>query len=385
MAESEGAFAQIRLAGDRFTGGRLPVDALEEIQRYQSLVVEAARREWVSAHPDEEVPEDFTSSLKLVITKVEDGSAQVLLEREAPETDAYRGLFDDARDEVLRELSALLDTTEPITAAPLFEQKDFRALGSSLQPGDSIRISSVTPDGARATNSVAVTETQVVETFPGRVKESNRERSRRAKENLYLKEQTIAGRLVALNAERKTFALRSLHYGELNGAYTKDEFTADLKAVLNSSARAPVIRLRADLQFRDGVAWRIRGASDVELLEVDGQPWTRKLVELASLGPDWDGEFPGASMISFASLDAARELVLQLVQAGGDRPGIFPTEEGGISLEWANSASVASIEVSPDATSFEFFRLPAGETEGIHREGSTMTEALNFAREVSIK
>lgn len=386
MSDPERSFARIRLAGDRFTGGRLPVDALEEIQRYQSLVIEAAKREWQEAHPDEELPEDFAASLKLVITDVTNGSAQVLLEREVSQSDPYESLFYDARDEVSRELSALLDVTESITSAPLFERKDFRTLGSSLRPGDSLQLISYSRErDPKPQDSVAVSAEQIIEQFPKRVKESDRERRRRAKENLYLADQTVAGRLVALDADRKSFKLRSLHYGDLAGLYTDDDLTADLRAVLNTSAKAPVIRLRADVQFKNGEAWRIRNASNVELLEIDGQPWSRKLIELASLGPDWDGEHPGASMISFASLDAARDLVLQLVEAGNERPGIFPTEEGGVSLEWASAQSVASIEISADATVFELYHLPEGQKSGVYEEASSITDAVRFAREVTTK
>lgn len=346
--------------------------------------MEAARRDWLEANAGADLPEHFEDSLKLVIAEVRDGSAQVVLEREVADgNDTYSDFWDDARDDVARQLSALLDQTEPISEAPLFELREFRTLGSSLERGDSLQVINYSRGpNPRPTTPVAITAEQVENTLPIRAKESDRER-RKQRKKLHLDQRYIAGRLVALDADRKTFKLRSLHFGDLNGVYSNDEMTADLRAVLNTSAKAPVVRLGADVQFRDGEAWRIRNVSTVELLEIDGQPWSRKFVELASLGPDWDGERPGAEMISFAALDAARDLVSRIVAAGRERPGIFPTEEGGVSLEWATALRVASIEILPDASSYELYLLPEGETSGTHSEASDINEAFAFAHEVT--
>lgn len=382
MPDGGAEFARIRLSGDRFTGGRLPVDALDEIQRYQALVLAAARQAWLDEHPDEDVPEGFDDSLKLVITKVENGSAQLLLERDVDAPTEYDQTFEDAGAEVLRELEALLDTNRPVSDAPLFQLKDFQTFGSSLDPGEKIQITST----ARATQQrveVSLSAEEVSEDIQERVREYTRDRRRERRNALILDQRAIAGRLIALDADRRSFRLQSLHFGEIDGRYDDVDLTAALKNVLNTSAKAPVVRLSADLQFRGTTPWRIKNVTDVEFLEIDGQPWSRKLIELASLGPDWDGEMPGAEMISFAALDAARDIVMHVVTAGGTCPAIFPTEEGGISLEWVIAGSVASIEINPDADHFEFHRLRQGDDVGSHAESSDMPGAFAFAEEVS--
>ena len=50
---------RVRLTGARFEGGRLPVDSLVELQKYQDIVRIAAEAEWKQVHPGEQLPDDF--------------------------------------------------------------------------------------------------------------------------------------------------------------------------------------------------------------------------------------------------------------------------------------------------------------------------------------
>ena len=70
---------RVRLSGARFDGGRLPVDSLVELQKYQDVVRIAAEAEWRQAHPDEDIPADLRSSVSLTIERIDEGSADVFL------------------------------------------------------------------------------------------------------------------------------------------------------------------------------------------------------------------------------------------------------------------------------------------------------------------
>lgn len=375
----ERPFVRIRISGDRFHGGRLPVDALGEIQRYQAVLLAAARREWLEDNPGKDVPEGFDGELGLVISSVEEGSAQILLER--PVTTGFDTYFERGRDEFERELSALLDSTESVSEAPLFELKAFQAFGASLLDGDAIQVISYTED-AKPKASVSFTEATRSEVLVPRQKELEKELRKRRAAQRHAEDRAIAGRLTELNPEKGSFTLQTLHFGDLTGWYSESSITDDLKKVLDTSAKAPVVRVRGDLQFRNDVVTRLRNVSEVQLLEIDGQPWSRKIVELAMLGPDWDGETPGAEMIAFPALEAARDLMLKFAQADVPRPGIFPTEEGGVSLEWASAAQIASIEISPDAE-FILFRLPEGTNDGFEETTADITRAAEFGMGVA--
>lgn len=376
---SERPFARIRLSGERFSGGRLPVNALAEIQRYQAVVLEAARREWLEAHPDRELPEGFDAALGLVITDVEDGSAQVLLERPSiADLDEY---FERGRDDFEQNLTAIFDLDESVTEAPLFGLKDFQAFGTSLINGDAIEVTSYTRD-ARPASTTSFTKEELSDVIAPRQKELKRVNDRLRRQARHVEDRAVAGRLVELNPEKRSFQLDTLHYQVITGWYKNSDITEDLRNVLNASTKAPVVRVRGDLQFRGGKVWRLWDATEVELLEIDGHPWSRKLVELASLTPDWDGEVPGAEMISFTALDAARDLMLRFSEAEVARPSIFPTEDGGVSLEWASSTSVSTIEIGPDAE-FILFNLPEGSNQGTEQSTADLERAVLFGIEVA--
>lgn len=58
--------------------------------------------------------------------------------------------------------------------------------------------------------------------------------------------------------------------------------------------------------------------------------WAARLGELAALRCGWlDG---AGHSVDPAAIETAKALLLRLV--GQDRPGVFPTPEGGIQLEW---------------------------------------------------
>jgi hypothetical protein len=378
--EVERPFVRIKISGERFEGGRLPVDALGEIQRYQAVLLAAARREWLDDNPGEEIPEDFNDKLGLVIAAVEPGSAQILLERPEMATD-FDVYFERGRDEFERELSSLLDPTESVNEAPLFELKEFQSFGISLLAGDAIQVTSYSDD-AKPKASVSLTEVSRAENLIPRQTELKKELRKRRAASRHAEDRAIAGRLIELNPDKGSFTIRTLHFGELTGWYTDSDITQDLKLVLESSAKAPVVRVRGDLQFRNNQVTRLRNVSDVQLLEIDGQPWSRKLVELATLGPDWDGDAPGAEMISFAALDAARDLMLQFTERDVPRPSMSPTEDGGVMLEWSSPAVVATIEISPDAE-FLLFLLPEGTNESTEEDTTDITRAAAFGFEVA--
>jgi hypothetical protein len=69
---------------------------------------------------------------------------------------------------------------------------------------------------------------------------------------------------------------------------------------------------------------------------------TSRLRELSSLGPDWiDGALP----VSDTSVTTARIL---LERTGLPPPRIFPTPEGGVSLEWLDDTQDLSAEIDSE-------------------------------------
>lgn len=62
-----------------------------------------------------------------------------------------------------------------------------------------------------------------------------------------------------------------------------------------------------------------------------------------------------------------------------ERPGVFPTEEGGVLIEWSSPAAVRGVEVLDDGT-FETSELLSGQNGGSHSSTSDVTETIAFVK-----
>ena len=373
--ESE-SFAQITLDGARFTGGRLPLDAMVELERYQKVVLEAAKIEWLEDHPEMQVPADFAVGFELFISEITPGSAVLDIQRPVVRQ-TYKPYYKRGRNQYSRQLNAVMDPTVDVMTAPLLAVPEFRATGASLSPGDTVLFDST----AATVPTTLLTPEDRDNLFALRIVEYDKA-IKRQKIKRHTDSGMIAGRLTALDANTQGFTLDSLHHGKVTGRYKNPGLTADLKAVLDSSTVAPVVRLKSELRYLEDELKLISDVSNVELLEIDGMPWSRRFVELAGLSVDWSGEGGGAEMISFTALDAAGEILSNIHGRDGRIPGIFPMEDGGIQLEWASRESVSSVEVSPDAH-FVLFALPPGSDIPTEKETNNLELVLEFVREVT--
>ncbi|WP_265442504.1 hypothetical protein [Flexivirga meconopsidis] len=380
----ETAFSEFTLTGERFRGGRLPIDALAELERYRSLLLEAAQHAWTLDHPKLPVPDGFAEEFDLAITEIRDGSAVSTLEHRASAYDSY---FDRGRDEVDSLFRGIVENlagpmfdllapearddeilsgenrnpdTDPantthagrveLKAAPALSREDymrfailpaFREFGSSLHGREEAKFGA--PDAPPVVISPEV-RTERIEPLIKRIDSliSPPKPKRIHDQN------SVAGRLVALDADRRNYTLRTLLFGDVHGRYKSEEMTEDLKAVLNSSAHAPVIRVVGRMAWEGERLSRILEAREVELLEVADEQWSRRIVELASLPRGWDEESGLGYPIAFVAIELARELLRAIADEFLDAPraGLFPLIDGGVLVEWTSSGQVLSAEIS---------------------------------------
>lgn len=360
--EGKHIFARVRLTGARFSGGVLPIDSLEELQRYQNLIRRFAQARG-DANPEE---------LRLVIERIDDGSADILLaiEQVTVHIDEQIG----ARDQLEATLAAAYGDGEISEDLDWDLAADVAELGSTLGAGQSLVVEPIDDSHPRVEISV-VTRPQAIERLTGATFFLPTDVSRPS--HLRTESTLVAGRIVELDADNQKFRFESVQYGTMNGRYKDPTMVDEFRAVLDSAARAPVTRLVGDVQWKNGAPWRIRDVQSLERFDLDGQPWQARLTALAELHPGW-GESGQEPPISLTALDAAREILSALTIAERDLPAVFPTEDGGLSIEWANARSVRSIEITADGV-FEMFVLPEGQFDGTETEVSDLPSAIQFA------
>ncbi len=380
--ENPSDLRRVRLRGERFDGGRLPIASLVELQKYQQIVQIAAEADWRREHPGEDLPEDFAESVALAIERIEDGSADVFLAYE--QQHAYVQYQEDAQEAADAFLAAAYSDA-PLPAPPLLDQaadREFRealsSLGASLQPDQSIEFYPVSTPSVPITISVetrgaAIEKLHRMEDFLVSADQAPVEGG------LQTVEASVVGHVTAINAARKAFELTLDGGTVLPGVYQSADLLEDLRAVVDDAANGPLTRIIGDLRMRNGEPWRFRPATAVERVQFDDTAWGHRLTQFASLRPGWDGA--DAVQISSVALDGAQTLLRRIDDARLDRPGVFPTEEGGVLAEWGSSAAVSSVEVLPDG-SFELFAVQRGVRTGVHRVTINLAEAFQFVQEL---
>lgn len=364
---------RLRLNGERFRGGRLPVDSLLELQSYQEAVRAMAVHEWAVDHAGESPPESIRGDFSLTIERIDDGSADVFLafERVA----VYQEYQEHARDAVDALVQAAYSGDE-LPDLPSEAQESVRSavagIGRTLEGDQSIEFYVaddsppvlITVETRREAVGHLLTANFFLDAAPMEVVPS-----------LQTIETTLVAHVVAIDADRKVFLARDLESRRILGWY-KDtpDLLEDLRAVVDAESEGPLTRISGQLQYRDGEPWRFRPAVRIERVEFDDAPWGRALERLVTLPAGWASG--GGSPVTSVALDAAQAVMRNVVNAL--QPTIGATEEGGVLIEWIGSTGIRSIEVLPDGT-FELFEMQREDRRGTETSTLDARRAASFA------
>ncbi len=357
------------------------MDSLSELQNYQEIVRIAAIAEWQREHPGETAPSDLRDSIRFTIDHIDEGSADVFLVLE--QHDAYvqqQTVAQDAADAVIA--AAFSEADIPTLSSLSPEQDDeFRKavaqLGSTLVPEQSLEIYPDEPSAPPVSITIE-TRLSAIDRL-ARIEDFLLPPSTDVKKSsLETVTSSLVGRVTALDADEKTFKMVLADGHEIHGWYRTDtDLLEDFRDVVNSSAKGPLTRVTGDLQYKNGDIFRFWDTQGVERIQFDETTWGARLAEFAALTPGWDNGT--ALQISSVALEGAQMLMRAVDGAGIDRPGVFPTDEGGVLIEWADVSGIRSIEVLADG-SFETFETLADQHGGLHSATRDLTIAVAFLK-----
>lgn len=369
--EERPAFSAMRLRGGRYDTPGFPLEALPELARYERLVLDVARALWKQAHPDRSrLPKGFAEQLQLRLTDVKGGSVVPVLERGTPPgqttgplMDDVGGLFEDARDLIEETFAAITANLEMPAALPPEALTGFVRFGSTLREHERIEF--------RAGSAAPIVYSQQVR---------RRLLARTAVERFQV-EGLMGGRITRVDPEDHTFLVTTFDGRRLPGSYVDETVADDLLAVVNSQAKAPVVRVAGMLTVN--AVDEVQGIDDVrsvEQFEVPEDEWGPRLMELAHLRSGWlDGE---GEAVAFLALEVAREILSRAddLEHEAVTPTLSPTEDGGVLIEWASAARVVSIEIGPDLD-IDMHRYAANGTSDLdERETVTIDGVLQWLR-----
>jgi len=311
-------FEYVHLSGARFKDGLLPVAAVSELTRYQRLLVDVAKALFLADNPERQRVSLRSIDLEsddLLISALHDGSTGVeLAVRRSEALIPANDYLERSRVLIEQAFTSLSEEGELVNGFPAELVPQLAAMGQSIPAGETYTWAKSRQEwegsSARLTRSTTV---------PIRSAVDNEEE---------VEERQLHVFILGVYSDPLTFRYRSSDDGRtLEGRYTSPGLFSTLKENAEPAGRAPLVALTAMVRPGDDEIVDVLAIEQVLPPE-----WSQRLEELAALKDGWlDGS---GSAISREAMRAAETLLFWCVDEGIARPGIFPTESGGIHLEW---------------------------------------------------
>lgn len=331
-------FLNIKYEGERFTGGRLPLDVLADLQALEDILTTFSREIWLEENNRERMPNGYSDWFKMSLRGVGDGSAipqlelSVLEELQTPllPIDERFTLMEKAKIKFGKVLEAANDDT-PVILSPT-QIRNFNRFLTNLKPKEIFKYSSKSDQILNDDLNVISIDmekrkrllTKVTATYEQRIQ--GKARLKGVDEN---------GLLRFFNTYLRDFSLTDnsrppSEYGSNIGGYYEFDLTV--------------------LRRHDDSIHSVITIHDISLLE---HPAIDAIDKMASLEKGWlDGY---GHSISQSIRDSAKRFIVTT----NPLPtfyAIAPTEEGGILLEYEISGWDYGIEFNAD-NSFTFFGI----------------------------
>lgn len=366
MARQE--FATLVFEGDRFKAA-MPVQALPELAAYQELVLAVAKGLFAARNPQRKnVPRGFADSFRLVLDRVEGGSAvPVLLRETTPTSEGLLGklghdFYDQARDVVERSIRAVAEGREIPSEMPRDALAKFNAFGRTLADDEAIVVAPpASRQGARYTREI------------------------RRKLVLHVRSEfeepvTLVGWVVTVGREPALgFVLRTaVTYQRLDVRSSNVVFERAVRALKEET---PVLLVGTGLFDATGKLTKVTEVSDLSSTEgdTDGErPGCRVSLEeqvrsLEGLAPGWyDADSPAFDP---AALTWTAQLFRGVVESFDlPTPYVYPTPEGEVRAEWSGEPWEVAVIVDTRTRRSEAFATEVSTGE-VHENSFTLSEA----------
>jgi len=333
---------QLRYVGDRFKGHRLPLDVLPDLAAFRDLVVSYVKAEWRGAHTKRErLPKGFEKSIAFNLTGIADGSAIPTLEwdRETAQfllpdfKDELETLVETAYDRVL----TLVDRADNPDGTALLSSENIRALnrfGSGLL--DRERIEFVGSQGSDG--NVVYLDFQRRKRLITRGRDSYQTRFESIGK-------LLGSELETSDAADGSIKVETMEYGMLTlpvpSDRVRDEFDGNIDAEVQF---ALMIELNNNDTFRSVVE-----VFDVDVIDgavvSDLERCRTRISKLGELTEGWNNG-DGVPIRPDAATAAFRLLAARPRLAG--RYHIYPTDEGGLLMEFVYEGWDYGIEIGPN-------------------------------------
>jgi len=330
---------QLRYSGVRFEEHRLPMDMLADLPAFRDLVAAFAKQIWHKTHADRaRLPKGFDKGLAFDLARIDHGSAMPALvwdhgvaQKELP---GVSGELPQIVEQAYAELVSLFDAAANDEFPKALSSEFIRPLnkfGAALRDDERIEFW-----GSRGEKgNVVYLDSQVRKNLITKVRETYETRFEGT------------GLLVGIDApadsSTATLRVRTYEYATISIDVPRDRIKAEFDGHIDNAVQFELtVELSSEDQFRGVVA-----VHDIELVEFpEGwEKFSERMTEIGKLRDRWlDGKGKAISAVAVGAALAcvlSRPMLGPLVKA-------FPTEAGGVLLEFEHSGWDLSLEFAPD-------------------------------------
>ena len=338
--DDESKSFSLRYVGRRFANARLPLDVLSDLPALRDLIAALAKQEFRQKNPDRQrVPQGFDKAISFALTEIEDGSAipKLSLENEVAQQ-SLPNIGDEMEEIVARAFDRVAEIYDDASrdvfpqALPQDAIRALSKLGANIQNDERIEFQGRVGQGG----DVVSLDSYRRKNLLTRVRET------------YTKEFEGVGSLTGIDATRNEVQVQTDQFGELRlplegVSLPVEQFAQHLFSLVEFSIS---IALDAHDEFK-----AVEEVYSVDLVRPYDEALmrcVRRLQELSKIEKGWLGDSQGEQLVHMAGIRATQLIFMRANLA--DLFRIFPTEDGGVSLEFDKDGWSFAVEIMPDGS-----------------------------------
>ncbi|WP_288266517.1 hypothetical protein [uncultured Bifidobacterium sp.] len=355
MRTSNTLFGRYTMSGGRFEEAEgLPLAVLSELDNYNKLIIDVAKRLYLRQHPSKRLPKGFAQEIDLRLTGVKTGCVVVNIERIGKDT-LQQPLFDDAdmQDDYVDQARKM--TTK--TIKQIKSSKDCSFIGDF--PAESLN--RLYKMGKTLNDDEKITLSEADNSISADI-DSEWTSIVTGKDQPSIIERTIDGQVIGMRDEgdkfKYTFFIYDTH-NEVTGTVDKEKWDT-FYHFFDKQARAKMCSLSVVCKMNDNEIRNIVHTYNIE--SSLPSEFVNRLEELAGLKDGWydvTNGIPQGKHIPDSVLARVQTFLREILTSDNFNDelidlSIFPTIPGGIQLEWKTLDYEVSFNADDSVEAYDF-------------------------------